>query len=266
MQRHPMRRALAASMRRQSHLAPGRVVVGDMLHLLAAHAGTSGEQGPPGASEDGAPTLDLAYEYSRNATFCLCPSGDTPGFTQRFYQSILAGCIPILVDLYLRYPPDHGSSGAGRDGRSFPFPSLICWPRFVIELPLNRSRVLQTAGLLSSTSSGVAEAEKLLSTKTGRSSASEGLWAALEAEFEQLVPSLLRIERRAAEAARYMMSISHLLRFDAHLDSGELPLPDAASAALQELAIRLGRGQDMGQGGGTPCDGQRPLLQSLYDR
>lgn len=63
-------------------------------------------------------------------------------------------------------------------------------------------------------------------------------------QFDALVPKLLALEA-SGEAARmraYMRRIVPLIAFDAHskLD-GQLHRPDAASAAIYELAARLGK-------------------------
>ena len=33
-----------------------------------------------------------------NTTFCVAPTGDSDGFTQRFYYILAAGCIPVGLD------------------------------------------------------------------------------------------------------------------------------------------------------------------------
>ena len=37
-------------------------------------------------------------EHMRGTTFCVAPTGDSDGFTQRFYYILAAGCIPVGVD------------------------------------------------------------------------------------------------------------------------------------------------------------------------
>ena len=92
----------------KAHLAPGRVRVGDMLTLLASgnespklgNESRRAQPNPVQSSRDSGPiSLDEAHEQAKQATFCLCPSGDAPALTQRFYQSIFAGCIPVFIDL-----------------------------------------------------------------------------------------------------------------------------------------------------------------------
>jgi len=34
----------------------------------------------------------------RGTTFCVAPTGDSDGFTQRFYYILAAGCIPVGLD------------------------------------------------------------------------------------------------------------------------------------------------------------------------
>ena len=209
MERHPGRRMLAREVQASEHLAPGRLRVGDMRYIL-------------NSSDSQELSFDAAYEHARQASFCLCPSGDAPSFTQRFYQAVFAGCIPVFVDLYLRYPADV---------IAYPFPSRICWRHFVVEVPENRSALLAAVRLQGS--------EQKLSQLEQRL-ASDAFRAALEGEFKRLVPRLQQLEPHAAVARRYMRSIASVLKFDAHAANGELLLPDAASAALQELAVKLG--------------------------
>eukprot|EP00966_Prymnesium_polylepis_P158747 3669267-Prymnesium_polylepis.1 len=60
-----------------------------------------------------------AAEMALNSTFCLCPTGDSKGFTARFYMALLHGCLPVRIDGYQRNmtigPP------------VYPFPHLIDW-------------------------------------------------------------------------------------------------------------------------------------------
>ena len=66
----------------------------------------------------------------------------------------------------------------------------------------------------------------------------------LRAEFEGLVQRLLALEA-SGEATRmraYIRQVVPLLAFDAHdVQSGVIHEQDAASAALHELAVRLGK-------------------------
>ena len=74
-------------------------------------------------------SLSQAAAYQYNSSFCLCPGGDAPSFTQRLYVSILHGCIPVRIDTYLRYPPDpEGVETA------FPFPNIIDWRRMSLTI------------------------------------------------------------------------------------------------------------------------------------
>ena len=47
------------------------------------------------------------------SSFCLCPSGDAPSFTQRLYVAVLSGCVPVRVDAYPRWPAHGGGLRAG---------------------------------------------------------------------------------------------------------------------------------------------------------
>ncbi|KAJ3215903.1 hypothetical protein HK099_006148, partial [Clydaea vesicula] len=40
------------------------------------------------------------------ATYCICPKGDTPS-TRRFFNAVLAGCIPITISDFLILPFKH---------------------------------------------------------------------------------------------------------------------------------------------------------------
>mmetsp|Transcript_6195 Transcript_6195/g.16270 ORF Transcript_6195/g.16270 Transcript_6195/m.16270 type:complete len:153 (+) Transcript_6195:1038-1496(+) len=71
-----------------------------------------------------ADTLDLI----RTSTFCMCPTGDSKGFSARFYFSILNGCIPVKLDGWRRH--------LSFNDTAWPFPSLIDWRRVVIEFPV----------------------------------------------------------------------------------------------------------------------------------
>ena len=41
-------------------------------------------------------------ERMRGTTFCVAPTGDSDGFTQRFYYILAAGCIPVRVRVRVR--------------------------------------------------------------------------------------------------------------------------------------------------------------------
>ena len=122
----------------------------------------------------------------------------------------------------VRYPLD--------EERGYPFHNQICWERFIVEVPHNRSAFLAAAGLLSPLPEKLTKLH--LSTKqaaTTRREVNQAASASFRAEFDQLVPRLLQLEPQAAAARRYMQSISSLLQFDAHdVTTGELRRPDAA--------------------------------------
>lgn len=56
-----------------------------------------------------------------DAKYCLCPAGDTPSFTPRFYASVLKGCLPIRIDPYDRVP---------QSPYKYAFEWLIDWKTF----------------------------------------------------------------------------------------------------------------------------------------
>jgi hypothetical protein len=47
-------------------------------------------------------TVAAAALASLGSVFCLCPTGDSAGFTARFFFSIAHRCIPVYVDLWQR--------------------------------------------------------------------------------------------------------------------------------------------------------------------
>ena len=73
----------------------------------------------------------------RDSTFCVAPTGDSDGFTQRFYYILAAGCIPVRIDTY--YP----KLSFGRV--AWPSKQTINWRRAVVLLPPDR---LKRDGLL----------------------------------------------------------------------------------------------------------------------
>ena len=204
MRRHPRRGLLTRSLLEQAAAQPrlaGRVRVGTL---------------------DGVGSLAEASAMASRSTFCLCASGDAPSFTQRFYFSILHGCIPVRVDLYFRAPDD--------PGLALPFPSLIEWERIIIDLRPNMT------GL------PIADGPVARHHRRGRSAEDADL---LDAEFRRRIDGLLlRLvdeEQRTAVARReYMRSVAHWLTFDAHGADGHLRKQDAASATLHEIARLLG--------------------------
>jgi len=150
---------------------------------------------------------------ARNATFCLCPSGDAPSLTQRLYAAVSAGCLPVVIDLYARAPLD--------PQRGYPFPSLVEWSQFVVEVPANRAAM-----------------PAIDATRRG---GAERYFQALQREFAALLPRLQALESQAPARRRYMQSIAHLLRFDSPtMDKGQPRRQDAASAAVYEIAGKLG--------------------------
>lgn len=215
--RHAYRKWLVAALNASEPLAPGRLRVGDLP--AAVHATRHADCGvallrPRGTAAEAslcraAPSLADTAGLARNATFCLCPSGDTPALTQRFYASIFSGCLPVLIDLFDRYPNRTMP-------QALPFPSLIDWDRFVVRVPAVRSNAAEGG------SAGAVD----------RSAHSRSL----QREFDGLTLRLLALEPSAPERRRYMRRVAKWLRWDA--PSGE---EDAASAAIREIAHRVHR-------------------------
>ena len=69
-------------------------------------------------------TVAAAAHAAMTSLFCLCPTGDSTGFTARLYFSLVHGCIPVFVDLWQR--------AIGFDDLALPFPRAIDWRRAVL--------------------------------------------------------------------------------------------------------------------------------------
>jgi hypothetical protein len=59
------------------------------------------------------------------SVFCLCPTGDSKGFTARLYFSLAHGCLPVRVDGFRRALP--------WSDLALPFPSSIDWRRALLD-------------------------------------------------------------------------------------------------------------------------------------
>ena len=217
MKRHAYRGVLVKAVLAAEALAAGRLRVG----ALPEGVEQSRAQGRPSAKTEGGgstaamPTITATVDSALNSTFCLCPSGDTPALTQRFYASIFSGCIPVLIDLFDRYPNRSVP-------QALPFPSLIDWDRIVVRLP-TRQPVNGEPPPVTASQSAPTPAQSHLQL--------------LQREFDGLVPRLLALEPSAPARRRYMRRVAHWLRWDAPAGAE----PDAASATLFEIARRLGK-------------------------
>lgn len=80
----------------------------------------------------------------QRAVFCIAPTGDSDGFTQRFYYILSAGCIPVRVDTY--YP----SLSFGRV--AWPFKQTIEWHKAVLLLPPDRLKAIGVVPFLANIS------------------------------------------------------------------------------------------------------------------
>jgi hypothetical protein len=80
------------------------------------------------------PAMEAA-RHALDAAFCLCPTGDSKGFTGRFYFSLLHGCLPVRFDGWNR--------NLSMAETAFPFDRRIDWSRIVLNVHKNES-----AGLL----------------------------------------------------------------------------------------------------------------------
>lgn len=73
----------------------------------------------------------------RRTVFCIAPTGDSDGFTQRFYYIVASGCIPVRVDTY------YSSFSFGRV--AWPFKQTLQWKKAAVLVPPQR---LRAEGLL----------------------------------------------------------------------------------------------------------------------
>ena len=94
-----------------------------------------------------------AAEAALSSCFCLCPTGDSKGFTARFYFAIAHRCIPVRYDGFHRrlLPPPRPASSSRSDSppgtnaehaaaserhhTAYPFSHRIDWSRVVYEAP-----------------------------------------------------------------------------------------------------------------------------------
>ena len=67
-----------------------------------------------------------AARIALSSAFCLCPTGDSKGFTARFYFVLLHGCLPVRVDGYNR--------SAVQVPPAYPFQQLIDWSKIVTDI------------------------------------------------------------------------------------------------------------------------------------
>ena len=84
-------------------------------------------------------SVGRSFSHMRRSQFCMAPTGDSDGFTQRLYSILLAGCIPVRVDTYY---PQYGFGNA-----AWPFKQSIDWSKAVILVPpkqLRRVGLVQT--------------------------------------------------------------------------------------------------------------------------
>ena len=68
-----------------------------------------------------------AAEAALASTFCLCPTGDSKGFTARLWFSIAHGCIPVRYDGFHRNLTSNQTA--------YPFADRVDWSRMVVKAP-----------------------------------------------------------------------------------------------------------------------------------
>ena len=104
--KHVTRRLLVDALRNQSRrLGLDRQVVLDTSHEML--------------------TVRTAAGAAMRSVFCLCPTGDSKGFTARLYFSLAHGCLPVRVDGFRRALP--------WSDLALPFPSSIDWRRALLD-------------------------------------------------------------------------------------------------------------------------------------
>lgn len=80
-------------------------------------------------SKENAMPLSAAETMARmrSTVFCIAPTGDSDGFTQRFYYILAAGCIPVRVDTY------YANFSFGRV--AWPSKQTVQWHKAAVLLP-----------------------------------------------------------------------------------------------------------------------------------
>ena len=94
-----------------------------------------------------------AARMASSSTFCICPTGDSKGFTARFYTALLHGCLPVRIDGYQR--------NATLGPPVYPFPHLIDWSKIVVDVHYSEVHSLLPR-LLAIPKSQVAHAQQYL--------------------------------------------------------------------------------------------------------
>ena len=82
-----------------------------------------------------------AARIARSSTFCVCPTGDSKGFTARFYYALLHGCIPVRLDAYPR-------RNLTLERVALPFPSQLNWSKLMVNVRNAESILRDTPGFL----------------------------------------------------------------------------------------------------------------------
>ena len=120
---------------------------------------------------NGRAAAQATLDAMRRAVYCVTPTGDSDGFTQRFYYTIAAGCVPVRVDSY--YP----RKSFGRV--AWPFKQTIDWRRAVVLLPPDRLRtdgLMPTLANISKETLSAMQARNLRVTRPSASSICRPRW------------------------------------------------------------------------------------------
>lgn len=83
----------------------------------------------------------VASAVALESTFCLSPTGDSKGFTARFYYALLHGCIPVRLDAYPR-------RNLTLERVALPFPSQLNWSKLMVNVRNAESILRDTPGFL----------------------------------------------------------------------------------------------------------------------
>lgn len=76
-----------------------------------------------------------AAKLASRSTFCVCPTGDSKGFTARLYFALLHGCVPIRIDGWRRNRTTSGPP-------EWPFRSSLNWSLLALDVPLRETPTL----------------------------------------------------------------------------------------------------------------------------
>ena len=118
LQRHAARSRLASSLNDSAF----RLGVYNRVYIHAGHDGAAMK------------TVREAAEATAQSVFCLCPTGDSKGFTGRFWFALAHGCIPVRYDGWAR--------NLTFEEIAWPFRDRIDWHRAVVNVNIGEESQL----------------------------------------------------------------------------------------------------------------------------